>query len=584
MLKQESQSAHNKQQLKSSDPSRSVWVSASAGTGKTKVLTDRVLKLLLSNVSPHKILCLTFTKAAATEMLSRINNELKTWSCSSNEFLLQRLYILLGREATSEELSLSKKLFNILLKSSNFVQIQTIHGFCQSLLRLFPLEACLAPGFEVIDEIKASDLIEKVSHRIFANITSEEMDETARFMETNIHDTSLITLQSEIINSRVKFKGLIDHFQNGENYASYLAQQMSIEKSKEEYFEDFANFIDGVGLIDQDLGGESAVAYNSYFFLAKNERISSFDHLKIAFLTKLGEMRKKLIPREIVKEHPDLEEKLRNIQTAVFELDQNIKSISLINASKHLFVLSKSLITEYENEKKYQGYLDYDDLIYYSLRLLSDSEFREWVLYKLDGGIEHILIDESQDTSPQQWKIIASLMQEFYSGGDERGRTIFVVGDEKQSIYSFQGADINTFKGMKEFLHYNMTQSLKAYENIDLASSYRSTFSVIDFVHKTFEKVTHLYGDIFPNGVSLECFRSDSPGRVELWPSICSEEEEDLFWPEFNRSSPTETSSQLMSKAIAKYIKNQMDSGVILASTKRKISAGDIMILVRKRS
>lgn len=584
MLNKHSIHLHNKQQLKSSDPTRSVWVSASAGTGKTKVLTDRVLKLLLSGVSPHKILCLTFTKAAATEMLSRINNELKSWSGAADEFLCARLNMLLGRNSTNEEISLAKSLFDIFLKSSNFVQIQTIHGFCQGLLRLFPLEAGLVPGFEVIDEMKSSDLIEKVAHRVFSNITALDMEEAACFMETNIHDMSLSSLQNEIIDSKVKFKGLVDHFQTAENYACYLAEQMSIDKTKEGYFDDFLNFIDRNGSLSAEYDSEIIHSYNAYFLSGRNARMSSFDGLKSLFLTKLGEMRKTLIPREIVKQNPELENTLRNLQFAIFELDQNLKSISLIAASKHLFVLGKTLITEYENEKKYLGYLDYDDLIYSSLRLLSDSEFREWVLYKLDGGIEHILIDEAQDTSPEQWKIIASLMQEFYSGEDERGRTIFVVGDEKQSIYSFQGADINTFKEMKDFLYNKMKQSLKPYENIDLASSYRSTFSIIDFVHKTFENVTKLYGDIFPNGVSLECFRANAPGRVELWPVISSSDEEEIFWPLFDNSVSVETSSQLMSKSIAKYIKHQMDSGIVLSSTKKPISAGDIMILVRRRS
>lgn len=579
---------NNQEQLKSSDPSLSVWVSASAGTGKTKVLTDRVLKLLLLGHMPSKILCLTFTKAAAGEMLERINNELKLWSRCSKEELHDALYSLLGRAPTISELSTAKNIFYILLNSSEQLQIQTIHGFCQSLLRLFPFEASIAPGFEVIDEIKSQDLIIKASHNIFKDIYNAETDEALSFLEKTVHDMSLQSIQNEIIEHRIKFKFLINHFQNHQNYESFLKNAMDLNRSFEEYFEVFLSDIDKLGhsyiFTKAEYEKYSFLdEYRNYLSLPTHKKQQNFRKIKGVFFTKSDSPRKKLISSKHAKENQSLSEFINKAQECISRLDQIQKSFVLVRDSKFLFILALRLITSYDDYKNKLGYLDYDDLIYFANRLLNSSSAKEWVLYKLDGGIEHVLIDEAQDTSPAQWEIISALMHEFYSGNEDSiGRTIFVVGDEKQSIYSFQGADLKAFQGMKEFLYNQMKLSYRPYQIIDLASSYRSAPAIVKFIEKCFSRLSNLVEYDFPSYNNLNCFRNSSKGTVEIWPLLDIEEEEDLFWPIFP-STARESPGWKLGQNIASYITELLESKTILPSTGKVVKKQDIMILIRKR-
>ncbi len=580
--------SHNKEQLRSSNPLTSVWVSASAGTGKTKILTDRVLKLILNGSSPEKILCLTFTKAAAGEMLERINKELRAWHDASIESLESSLYLLLGRAPTREEIVNAKNLFHILLKSPAQIQIQTIHGFCQTLLRLFPLEASIVPGFEVIDEVRSRNLILKVSKTIFDNPLNLEEEEALSFIETNVHETSLNVLQNKIIDSRIQFKLLIDHFSESKSYENFLKESMNITLTQDEYFLEFINSLKEYAADDSEYWKKSdeydfLLQYKNYLNQPILEQKVNFSILKSIFLTKLDKPRVKLISSKCAKEMPDFVGFIENVQKKIVEFDQINKTFGLIRDSKYLFVLASKLITSYDSEKAKYGYLDYDDLIYFSNKLLNNSEFKEWVLYKLDGGIDHILIDEAQDTSPAQWTIISSLMQEFYSGSDNnKQRTIFVVGDEKQSIYSFQGADLRAFQGMKDFLYNQMNFSLQPYEIIDLALSYRSAPAIVKFVDATFERLTNSISHNFPANPHLKCFRNLDGGRVEIWPVLEENSVEDLFWPIIPSSESLSLGTRLGNN-IASYIKDLMSSKTILPSTGKVITEEDVMILIRKR-
>lgn len=578
---------HNHEQTRSSDPSKSVWVSASAGTGKTKVLTDRVLRLLLSGIKPQKILCLTFTKAAASEMLERINHKLIYWSKCDDKELEQNLLLLLGRAPTNIDTNVARNLFASLLNSSEQVQIQTIHGFCQSIIRQFPFEAGVTPGFQVIDELKSNDLIRKISHNLFTDIdSSDHLSQTTAdaltYMATNIHDSSLEDLQNEIISNKVKFKILIDRFTTPELYESFLQEVMQISHNTKTCFDHLFAQIDALGqipLAKEEKDNTIITKYNTYCALDLEARKKHFESLKIIFLTTLDSPRAKIISAKTSKEYPSLLQAISYIQSLVLEADQQLKGIKVIEASKYLFILANELIANYESEKNKQGYIDYDDLIYLTSRLLSNSQFKEWVLYKLDGGLEHVLIDEAQDTSPEQWRIIESVMQEFYSGGDNTlDRTVFVVGDDKQSIYSFQGADTEAFKGMKEYLAKQMKDSLKPYEIIDLTYGYRSTEAIITFVHKMFEKLS----SIFPDTTPIKCFRENHPGLIEIWPLVTTEEKTNLFWP--IKQEADATPGHKLAHNIAQYIKAQINSAQILPSTGRTISASDFMILIRRRN
>ncbi|MES2214984.1 MAG: UvrD-helicase domain-containing protein [Pseudomonadota bacterium] len=569
-------------QLKASNPSYSVWVSASAGTGKTKILTDRVIKLLLSGVNPSKILCLTFTNAAASEMLTRINRELKIFAKSSKKELLLSLESLFGRPPKNQELDLAKRLFHTLLHLDQRLQIQTIHGFCQGVLRTFPFEAGIKPGFTVIDDLQAKDALKKSSEIITSQVTSQvAQDKThesnsllanaLQFLAVNVHDTTLDDLMIEIVNSKVQFKILLDNFTDSQMYEMHLKSLMKVQDNKDEVLKKFKNST-----------ARWDAKVNRVLDIQKTENSSIFfEKLKTQFLTNTGDLRSRIISAKLSKENPGLVEELQSIQIEVRDIDQTLKALSIIEASKAMFILAENIIAAYEKYKSKFGYIDYDDLIYLAQKLLSSSEFRDWVRYKLDGSLEHILVDEAQDTSPEQWRIIESLMQEFYAGADDKLRTVFVVGDEKQSIYSFQGADLRAFKGMNEYLHIQMQNATKEYCVIDLELGYRSTKAVMDIVAHVFQK---LQGELFPLSKVIECFRAPDPGKVELWPVIQGDAKEDIFWPiPGGTEEPQQAYAKLATK-IALYIKTQIDNGVLLPSTGHPVTPGDVMILVRRRN
>jgi ATP-dependent helicase/nuclease subunit A len=585
-------------QAEASNPSHSVWVSASAGTGKTKILTDRVLKLLLSGVEPPKILCLTFTNAAASEMLVRINRELKTFAQSSHDSLLLSLRSLLARDPKQTEVALAKSLFSTLLHAEQPLQIQTIHGFCQGLLRKFPFEAGIRPGFTVIDELLAKDVLKKSSEVILSGTDNEELSSALKFLAINIHDITFDELMLEIINSKVKFKILLDHFSSATSYELYLRNLMQVHhRSKNDVLNELVSKLSDADLKTpalREVIGAEATQFNdcaSHIFKLDHDStkllrdnaapcLQLFDQFKSTFLTATGDLRARIIPASTSKANPELEDVLRKMQVEVRQTDQTLKSLSVIESSKAMFVLAQNIITKYEEHKTKFGYLDYDDLIYLTQKLLKANEFKEWILYKLDGMLEHILVDEAQDTSPQQWQIIESLMQEFYAGEDDKTRTVFVVGDEKQSIYSFQGADLKAFKGMNEYLQQQMQNAAKEYHIIDLELGYRSTKAVMDIVTHLFQG---LPGGLFAESKLIECFRATHPGRVELWPLTTGEAKSELFWPLPNIATTTKNAEEKLAQNIANYIKTQMDLETIMPSTARPIAPGDIMILVRRR-
>lgn len=155
-------------QRRAADPEASVWVNASAGTGKTKVLTDRVLTLMLHGTPPERLLCLTFTKAAAAEMRNRLAKVLQAWATCSEQELEDRLFDLLGRRPDHAEFLRARQLLARVIDSPGGMKIQTIHSFCQSLLARFPLEAGIAPNFHLIEEQGAAERLAAARDAVLA--------------------------------------------------------------------------------------------------------------------------------------------------------------------------------------------------------------------------------------------------------------------------------------------------------------------------------------------------------------------------------------------------------------------------------
>ncbi len=545
-------------QLKASNPNISTWVSASAGTGKTKILTDRVLRLLLDNAAFNKILCLTFTNAAAGEMKERIVNSLAKWSKLNDTELKEELHKTLGRNCTLTELAKSKQLYELYLRSDENINIQTIHSFCQSLLKKFPLEAGVSPSFKIIDEAKAYSILQQIKKSLF---NKPELEVINNYLTANFHEITIDEIFTEIVQHKTKF--LTRTTDIAEDPQKIIALLNSTE---DHAYQDILQhpFI-------QDIVGFDI----------------SVDTLKNFFLNKDGQKKKRIVPQKIAKPGSNLYDNLEQIQDKIYSIDQTQRAKHLENHSKLLSILSANIIDSYESYKSNKGLLDYDDLIIYSSNLLKLSNAKEWVLYKLDGGIDHLLVDEAQDTSASQWQIIESMIAEFYAGTStnaDKNRTVFVVGDEKQSIFSFQGADVASFSYMNKLLKQKMTDGGKYFEDVNLEMSYRSAGEILEVVHQVFDKIRQQMPALFTAAlIQLTPFRSKHTGSVELWPLSVSDNNDEDFWNITTHLDNQDSIKANLAKKISSYINLQLTSGRILPSTGKAVSCSDFMILFRKR-
>lgn len=571
----------NLSQIEAANPDNSVWVSASAGTGKTKVLTDRVLRILLSGTEPEKILCLTFTNAAASEMKSRIISSLQNWKENQDD-----LEKLLSRKPSFEEIEVAKGLFDKLMLSPEQLGINTIHSFCQKILQKFPFEAGIKPGFKVVSEIEMQEISRKLIKDISIEVGCDiESKKSFEFILKNVHQLSFHELIMEIISNQNNFRDLFEHYGSSDNYLTYLRSEAEVNQDSLSYIKDLISKLKFISFYDAELK-ENEIAllekYNNYLNLHEGNKIRKFQNLIEVFYTQKGDLRKKLITKKNAEKLPNLAKDLESTQLLVAKYYEYIKKARMIEATNHIYKVAEYVISKYIKYKHRHAALDYDDLIFYAKKLLWNSEMQDWVLYKLDGGITHLLIDEAQDTSPKQWQIIEAIMREFYAGisRDEKERTVFVVGDEKQSIYSFQGADVSNFNKVNRFIDSKMNSAKKNFRNIELEWVYRSAPEILEIVSKTFK-------ESYLKNVELKCFRKEAKGKVDIWPLLLPaslREERDLFWPTVKEMEGDESQSKNLAKQIASYIKNYIDSGKIMPSTGLPARPGDFMILIRRRN
>ena len=543
----------NKLQIEASDPVSSVWVSASAGTGKTKILTDRVLRLLINGADINKILCLTFTNAAANEMNARINSSLAKWSVASEAEIQSQLESIFGRKPQQKELLIARELYRKIINTDDKINIYTIHSFCQKILKIFPLEAGVNPAFQILDEITAKAVIHKIKNQLFIDAQNSSIVD---FFTANFHETTIDDIFDQIIAQKLKFKQLFSTVPFANTIISKFASKACLSK-------------------------EQVLAKYSQYFLNIFGFYPDIEKIKLFFLTKEGNKRKRLN----IKTSLVLQKQLFAIQEEIYKLDQYEKTCAVIEHTKLLSNLAEIFLAAYDQHKHKYSLLDYDDLIYFTYMLLTNNSAKDWVLYKLDGGIDHLLVDEAQDTSKEQWQIIEAIIAEFYSGdgASDYERTIFVVGDEKQSIFSFQGADLSSFSAMNSHLKAKLLSAKKDFKIIDLEYSYRSTKEILDAVHSVFEQVKISKPHLFlPINSKIQAHRKFHTGNVTLWPLTIVEKEQENFWP-----LPMEPNHKLPKRElairIALYIKQQIDSQVILPSTNQPAAPKDFMILVRRR-
>ncbi len=576
-------------QIDAALPTRSTWLSANAGSGKTKVLIDRVTRLLLAGTDPQNILGLTFTKAAASEMQNRLFKQLGAWAMLPEPGLRGILADLgLDPALAADELAQARRLFALAIETPGGIKIQTIHSFCSSLLRRFPLEAGITPHFTEMEERAATLLRAEIVEQMAQGEAAPLLADLAEVYS----DDTLDDLTASLVKAQAAFPETLTE----QDLSSAL---------------DLAPSFDAEALCAQVfLGGEAdllarlthALKTGSVTDQRNAAKLTPMPDLTLASLPLLegifltGEGAKEpfsakidSVPTKSVRlAHPDLTEELNAFMTRLEEARPLRLALELRARSMRLHRFARVFLQTYRYAKSERGLLDFDDLIRYALRLLTDRDVADWVLYKLDGGIDHILVDEAQDTSPDQWRLIEGLAREITSGEGTRPdtpRTIFVVGDKKQSIYSFQGADPAEFDRMKAEFRDRLSGTASHLQDLEMEYSFRSGAAILSAVDATFAgRETSGFSQREPH----KAFKTTMPSRVDLWPVQEKTENPpkgDWFLP-VDRCKPDDPPSLLAQKIVSemKALIGTPLPGKDAEDPARPIGPGDFLILVRRRS
>ncbi|MEE2761411.1 MAG: UvrD-helicase domain-containing protein, partial [Pseudomonadota bacterium] len=592
------------------DPEASVWVSASAGTGKTKVLTDRVLSLLVTvpDLEPQKILCLTFTRAAAAEMETRITDRLGRWTMDQESELKEELRELLGVDPSKAEMDRARHLFALVLDTPGGMNIQTLHAFCQSLLRRFPLEAGIAPHFTLLDERDADELLFEAEDdllRLARRATGEPLAQALSDVTLQIGDSErFMRLITSLARARGRLRRLLQEAGGIQPLIARVRELLGISAgdshasiaeaaSKDDAFDQMGLqlCVDALAegsKTDRERG--QAIAD----WLAQAQRgLDLFEDYASVYLTNArlaGDIviRKTLITKKAAEKSPGVDSILAEEASRIQSVYQAMQAVTVAECTEAIIWVGEALIEGYQNRKARRGLMDYDDLIAEAGRLLETPGIAPWVLFKLDGGIDHILIDEAQDTSPEQWRIVEAIANEYFAGESTHDgrRTVFAVGDVKQSIYSFQGADPEAFQAMRDHFGAQVPAAAEIWRDVDLNVSFRSAPAVLQAVDAVFER------DEAREGVALdgtpirhEAWRAGAGGLVELWQPVEPKESDDPpAWKPPVERVPGDVPQSRLARLLAARVAEMIGGGEILEAHGRPIRAGDIMVLVRHRT
>ncbi|MFN9001236.1 MAG: UvrD-helicase domain-containing protein, partial [Holosporales bacterium] len=532
-------------------PEATIFVAASAGSGKTKVLTDRLLRLLGEGVPPSAILCLTFTKAAALEMRERLMAALKDMAVKDELTLFRTLQDLFGRPPQSHELTRARLLFTQVLDTPGGLQLMTLHSFCQQLLQRFPIEAGLTPGFRVMDESEAQTLLlQAMDHALTAPDVAAHLGVLAQRFSPN----SLQELIINAINTTPNELGLtLDDFPHAAPDVTTDADVPTLHQC--------------ILALRQGSEADSALSRGMNTFWQAPDATAFAAYAEL-FLTQKGEVRARLVSKKLQDTVPDILQVLQREADRVQHLLGALKDYRAGQVSRSLSALVRCIAEEFDHLKRKHNCVNYDDLIRLSLHLLRRSDLADWVRFKLDRRLAHLLVDEAQDTSALQWQLVGALAEEFYTGDSqtETPKSLFLVGDLKQSIYGFQGAAPELFKAMGQHYTRAAQEAGQGAHIIELTHSFRSSPAVLLAVDAVFAQ-PHMAHHV--QALPHLPMREGHAGTVELWPLI----EADHEW---------EASSRL-AKDLAKELRQWFQEGRQLPARGRPVTPGDVLILVQRR-
>ena len=555
----------NRAQIQAADPTTNSWISANAGSGKTRVLTNRVARLLLDGTLPQKILCLTYTKAAAGEMQNRLFDQLGKWAMLDDAGLRAQLSSMgiAAEELTEDRLSNARKLFAQALETPGGLKIQTIHAFCDGILRRFALEAKVTPNFEVIDDVTADELrstvVEVLAHdkpallaAIGEYLSVGELEKITREVLTHLDqfatapDPKVFSVDKERL-----AKATIDAATN-----PILTELVPIFESG---------------------GREKNKVPELKSALAEQSEQKRADKLRAIMVSKDAPYKPhSWYPGSgTMKNHAALQSDIDQLRHDLALRAELLAAQESYHRAEVLHEFAVAFLDRYAAAKRARGLLDYDDLIRKTCDLLETSAMAQWVLYRLDGGIDQILLDEAQDTSPLQWRVIDRLRAEFHAGlgQSDHERTLFVVGDDKQSIYSFQGADADLFDRKRTSLRKELSAQDVLLNETALDFSFRSAPPILNLVDQIFSSRA---GAAMPQRPKHSAPNPDKFGHVEIWPFI--EKEKAATAPDWHEpvgGTQSERHERQLALKIAAYLQERISEG--------SIQPMDVMILFRTR-
>jgi len=589
------------EQHASSNPKQSAWVSANAGAGKTHVLTQRVIRLMLEGGDPSRILCLTYTKSAAAEMKQRIFKTLSSWTMLDEKALQEAISKISGANASPSQMARARSLFAAALDTPGGLKIQTIHAFCEALLHQFPLEANVPGHFQPLVDHAKDALLAEARRWVLGEAVNDDpkIADYHVFLINEVSDDAVDKGLAGIIEKRHSFISWVEENGSLEQAVDSLLPTFGLtpESTQASLFDHAANqlkqLVSASGNLIQDLSNStSTVAKNAaqalYRFMESEGSNETFESVYGGFYTSKDEIRKN-VEKLFAKTH-GLEAFCNRLGDISAAYASQIKALKRQQLNHALFAIGYRLIERYEALKRAQGFVDYEDMIHKVSILLNRTEISDWIRYRLDKGIDHLLLDEAQDTSPAQWQIIDALSDDFFSGesASQRPRTLFVVGDEKQSIYSFQGARPEELSQRRRAYLKTVGESGRALHEGRLGMSFRSASDILHAVDAVFDRKEARQGvtqdDTWRDH---DAVKASKLGEVQVWPLLQAQSKETVEdWFDAPGSTPAGGTKdahpeELLAERIALTIHHRV--GSTSPGNDKPLTYGDFLVLVRNR-
>lgn len=586
-------------QTRSSNPATSVFVSANAGSGKTHVLVQRVVRLLLAGVPPAKILCITFTKAAAANMSQRVFTKLGEWVALGDDALDRALKESGIARPTTQTRMQARKLFASALETPGGLKVQTIHALCTRLLQQFPFEANVPARFAVLDDRDQADMMEHASLKVLLDAAAKPMSPIGRALQTAMAtaaDTTFREVVTEAVLSRDHLLAWIAQAGGVEAAVGELSRALAIDANESiEAIE--REIIEGPNLPRSRWPEVAAALENGSIedqkqaatLRACSEALLPVEGYLNVFLKQDKTFKARIVTSAIARARPGIAASFTAEKERLAPLIDRRRAAFTRDRTHALLAIATAVADNYRLDKQARGAMDYSDLIEKTLKLL-DNTSAGWVHYKLDRGVDHVLIDEAQDTSPQQWDIVARLISEFTTGAGAREakRTVFAVGDEKQSIFSFQGAASREFDARRRELEQRFHKAELAFEKISFTYSFRSGAGVLQAVQSTFQP-QDVYRSITTDrdGMPPHMALTDAaPSSIDLWELELPPERQDMEGWRMPFDAVSRTNPEVvLANRIQREIKALVERGDLtgIAGRRRKLTYGDVLVLVRRR-